>query len=496
MRILMVYPEFPDTFWSFRHALRFIRKKASFPPLGLLTVAAILPAEWEKRLVDMNVHGLSDGDLAWADYVFVSAMVAQRESVRALIARCHKAGVRVVAGGPLFLGEWRDFPEVSHMILGEGELTLPQFISDLEAGQPKRVYEGEGYADIQQSPVPLWELADLRYYSSMCIQYSRGCPFDCEFCNITAMLGRQPRCKTAPQIIAELDGLYALGWRGGVFFVDDNFIGNKRDLKENILPALIEWRRGKMGFGFQTEASVNLIDDPVLLDMMVKAGFDRVFVGIETPEEEGLAECNKVQNRGRDLVAAVHGLQAAGLDVQGGFIVGFDSDTPSSFQRQIDFIQRSGIVTAMVGLLQAPYGTRLYERLRKEGRLSGGMSGNNTDDSMNFEPRMRPDLLHAGYRRILETIYSPKRYYERVRTFLVTYNKASIIRNPLHWEHIAALFRSMLRLGVHDRGRWEYWKLLFWTLTRRPRLLPEAVTLAIYGFHFRQVCRTYIGNTV
>jgi len=495
VRILLVYPEFPDTFWSFKHALKFIRKRASFPPLGLLTVAALLPTEWEKRLVDMNVQALSLSDIQWADYVFVSAMVAQRESTHAVIERCHAAGVPVVAGGPLFLGEWQDFDQVSHFVLGEAELTLPAFLADLSTGEAMRVYESADFPDIRQTPAPLWELVDLRHYSSMCIQYSRGCPFDCEFCNITAMLGRRPRCKTAEQVIAELDGLYAVGWRGGVFFVDDNLIGNKRDLKEHILPALIAWRQGKEGFGFQTEVSINLVDDPELMDLMVRAGFDRVFVGIETPDEQGLAECNKVQNRGRDLVAAVHTMQAAGLEVQGGFIVGFDSDTPSIFQRQIDFIQRSGIVTAMVGLLQAPYGTRLYERMRKEGRLIGSFSGNNTDDSMNFLPKMDPELLHEGYREILETIYAPARYYERVRTFLSTYQKSAIVRNRLQWEYLAAFFRSLIRLGVLHRGRWQYWKFLAWALAHKPRLFPEAVTLAIYGFHFRQVCRTYLGHT-
>ncbi|NLX42450.1 MAG: B12-binding domain-containing radical SAM protein, partial [Chloroflexi bacterium] len=390
MRILMIYPEFPDTFWSFKHALRFIRKRASFPPLGLLTVAGLLPRDWDLRLIDMNVQPLTRRDLEWADYAFVSAMVVQRSSTHAVIDRCVEMGLPVVAGGPLFLGEWQDFPTVSHFMLGEGELTVPQFAEDLLQGTARRVYESPEFPDIRLSPAPRWDLVNLKYYSSMSIQYSRGCPFDCEFCNITAMLGRRPRCKTAEQVINELDGLYAAGWRGGVFFVDDNLIGNKRDLKENILPALIKWRQGKQGFGFQTEVSINLVDDPELMEMMVQAGFDRVFVGIETPDEEGLAECNKVQNTGRDLVAAVHAMQAAGLEVQGGFIVGFDTDTPSIFQQQIDFIQRSGIVTAMVGLLQAPYGTRLYERLKQEGRLVGAFSGNNTDTDMNFVPRMDP----------------------------------------------------------------------------------------------------------
>ncbi len=494
MRILMVYPEFPDTFWSFRHALKFVHKKASFPPLGLLTVAALLPAAWEKRLVDMNVENLEDADLAWADYVFVSAMVVQRAATRTVVDRCHRAGVPVVAGGPLFTGEWQEFDQVSHFVLGEAEVTLPDFLDDLDRGTPRRVYQSERYADITTLPIPLWELADLRRYSSMCVQYSRGCPFDCEFCNITAMLGRRPRCKTARQITDELDSLYAAGWRGGVFFVDDNLIGNRQDLKQHILPALIKWRKGRVGFAFQTEVSVNLVDDPELMDLLVRAGFDRVFVGIETPDEEGLAECNKTQNQGRDLEEAVRTLQAAGIEVQGGFIVGFDSDKPSIFRRQIEFIQRSGIVTAMVGLLQAPYGTRLYERLRREGRLTGGMSGDNTDDSMNFAPRMDPEELHRGYREILSTIYSPDHYYERVRTFLARYRKAAVVRNRLEWQHIAAFARSVLRLGIVHSGRGEYWRLLIWTLAHRPKLLPEAVTLAIYGYHFREVCRVYLAT--
>ena len=487
MRILLVYPEFPDTFWSFRHALRFIRKKASFPPLGLLTIAAMLPESWEKRLVDINTTPLRRRDLEWADYVFLSAMVVQRDGVRQVLKRCREAGVRVVAGGPLFIGEHQDFPEVDHFVLGEAEATLPLFLKDLARGEAKRVYASDEFPDMELSPTPLWELADLSQYSGMCIQYSRGCPFDCDFCNITAMFGHKPRVKTADQVIAELDALHELGWRAGVFFVDDNFIGNKRSLKTEVLPALIKWRQGKRGLAFQTEVSINLADDPKLLEMMVEAGFDRVFVGIETPDDESLAECNKFQNRGRDLLASVKTLQRAGLEVSGGFIVGFDSDGPTIFQQQIDFIQKSGIVTAMVGLLQAPYGTRLYERLKKEGRLFGELSGDNTDDTMNFRPKMDPKLLHEGYRRILLSIYSPRAYYERVRTFLKEYKKSHAIRPVLEPEYLGALFRSMVALGLRGKGRFEYWRLFFWTLFRRPRLFPEAITLAIYGFHFRRI---------
>ena len=492
MRILLVYPEFPDTFWSFKHALRFIRKKASFPPLGLLTVAALLPQEWEKRLVDMNITQLARGDLEWADLVFVSAMTVQRDATHQVVERCHQVGVKIVAGGPLFIGEYESFPEIDHFVLGEAEVTLPPFLKDLADGRLERVYSSEDYADMAGSPTPMWELVDQSQYSAMCIQYSRGCPYDCDFCSITAMLGRRPRVKRAEQIIAELDALYQLGWRGGVFFVDDNFIGNKRKLKAEMLPALIDWRQDKRGMGFHTEASINLVDDPELMRSMVQAGFNKVFVGIETPDEAGLIECKKTQNQGRDLLACVKTMQRAGLEVQGGFIVGFDSDTPSVFQRQIEFIQRSGIVTAMVGLLQAPHGTRLYDRLRGEGRLIGEESGNNTDDTMNFRPRMDPKTLHEGYRRIVSTIYSPRAYYDRVRTFLREYEKPRIAPPVVEWQYIAAFLRSIVRLGVRGKERLEYWKLLSWTLLRRPRLFPTAVTFAIYGFHFRRICDLYL----
>ena len=492
MRVLMVYPEFPDTFWSFKYALPFIRKKASFPPLGLLTVAALLPESWEKRLVDMNVASLRPQDIDWADYVFISAMVAQRESTNAVVDLCKKRSAVMVAGGPLFLGEHESFPQIDHFVLGEGEVTLPLFLRDLEKGEAKRIYESDEHADMKQSPVPMWELADMKHYSSVCIQYSRGCPFDCEFCNITAMFGRRPRTKTATQIIAELDQFYDMGWRGGVFFVDDNFIGKRKELKSEILPAIIEWRQGKRGMSFQTEVSIDLSDDPELMDLMVKAGFDTVFVGIETPAEAGLAECNKRQNRGRDLVECVKVMQRAGLQVQGGFIVGFDSDTPSIFQQQIDFIQKSGIVTAMVGLLQAPYGTRLYERLKKEGRLVTESSGNNTDGTTNIKPKMDSDLLHEGYRSILQTIYSPRAYYERIRTFLSEYKRPIIKRPPLSWNYVGAFLRSMVVLGVRGKERLEYWRLFVWTLLHRPKLFPDAITLAIYGHHFRRVCELHV----
>lgn len=494
MKALLLYPEFPDTFWSFKHALRFIRKRASLPPLGLLTVAAMLPIGWDKRLVDLNVRRLSERDLAWADMVFISATAAQRRTSRDLIAHCRAAGKTIVAGGPLFTAEPDQFPEVDHLVLNEAEVTLAPFLRDLEGGRAQRVYASAELPDIRQTPAPLWELADLRQYASMSIQFSRGCPYSCEFCSVTALFGHRPRAKTPAQVIAELDGLYRLGWRGSIFFVDDNLIGKRRVLREELLPALIAWQGGKRGIAFYTEASIDLADDEELMRRMVAAGFDTVFIGIETPDEAGLAECSKHHNRGRDMIADVKRLQRAGLQVQGGFIVGFDSDTPTIFRRQWQFIQNSGIVTAMVGLLNAPRGTRLHDRLSREGRLLGQMTGDNVDGTLNFIPRMGRNTLRDGYRDLLRRIYAPGPYYQRIRAFLREYHPPPRIALSPNWEGLGAFGRSIVRLGIFGRERFHYWGLLLWTFFRRPALFPLAVTLAIYGHHFRKVAELP-GNT-
>lgn len=487
MKTLLIYPEYPDTFWSFKHALKFIHKRAALPPLGLLTIGAMLPQEWPKKLVDVNVVKLTEKDLAWADCAFISAMVVQRESAREIIARCKKAGLKIIAGGPLFTSEYDEFEDVDHFVLNEAELTLPPFLADLEKGCAQHIYETSEFCDILRTPAPMWELMDLKHYASMSIQFSRGCPFNCEFCNVTTLFGHRVRMKKAGQIIAELDGLYNLGWRGSVFFVDDNFIGNKGYLKKHLLPALIQWQKGKKQIPFNTEASVNLADDPALMEMMVEAGFDAVFIGIETPNEESLAECNKQQNSNRNLLESVKLIQRAGLQVTGGFIVGFDSDTPSIFQRQIEFIQKSGIVTAMVGLLNAPPGTKLYDRMKKEGRLSDFNSGDNADGTTNILPRMGLDVLREGYINLIQHIYSPEHYYKRAMTFLREYKRPKI-RTPLDFQRLLAVLRSSIRLGIFGKERFQYWKIMFWTLFRRPRLFALTVTLAIYGHHFRKIC--------
>jgi radical SAM superfamily enzyme YgiQ (UPF0313 family) len=348
----MVYPMYPDTFWSFKHALKFVSKKASFPPLGLLTVASMLPKDWNKKLIDMNANQLTDDEILWADLVFISAMSIQSASANEVIERCINLNAKIVAGGPLFTSSSELYENVDYLILNEAEITLPHFLEDLNEGNPKHKYTSDDWADITTTPLPQWDLVSMNNYTSMNLQYSRGCPFDCEFCDITVLYGRKPRTKTKDQVIAELDALYFTGWRGPVFFVDDNFIGNKVKLKKEILPAITEWMtKRKNPFYLNTEASINLADDEDLMWQMAKAGFEAVFIGIESTNKQSLVECHKPQNANRDLIASVKKIQQFGLEVQGGFIVGFDNDHPQIFEEITDFIQQSGIVTAMVGCL-------------------------------------------------------------------------------------------------------------------------------------------------
>ena len=489
MRVLMVYPEFPNTFWSYKYALQFISKKAAFPPLGLLTVAAMLPVQWEKKLVDINVRPLRDDDIAWADMVLISAMSVQNASAKAVIARCKKAGVKTVAGGPLFTAWPEKFDDVDYLVLNEAEITLPLFLADLEKGAADHIYTSEERPDLSLTPRPLFDLIDLKDYSSMNIQYSRGCPFNCEFCDIIVLFGHKPRLKSKEQIIDELQMLYDIGWRGSVFFVDDNFIGNKQKLKQEILPAIIGWsEKWDHPFAFHTEASINLADDEELMELMVKAGFEMVFIGIETPNEKSLTECNKYQNKDRDLLESIDILQNHGLEVEGGFILGFDSDPDSIFDTLIRFIQQSGIIVAMVGLLNAPRGTKLFEKLEKQQRITSEFSGNNTDYSINFKPKMEFNKLMDGYKKVVETIYSPENYYDRIRQHFKKMGRLRYNHNSkMMLNGIAAFFKSIIYLGILGEERACYWKLFFHTLFHHPSQLPRAITFAICGYHFRKI---------
>jgi len=488
MNILLISPKTPETFWSFRYVLHFISKKASYPPLGLLTVAGMLPREWNLRIVDLNVkNDISEIDLKWANYVMISAMIVQKESVSEIIQKCLKFNKTIIAGGPLFTTSYEKYPEIKHFVLGEAENIIEELIQDLKSGNLKRIYCSDKKPDLTKTPIPRWDLIKMRDYAAMSVQFSRGCPFDCEFCDITAIFGRVPRTKSPAQLILELETLRKLGWKDTVFIVDDNFIGNKKQTRE-LLKELIVWRRKtKTKMTFLTEASVNLADDPELCKLMVEAGFVKVFVGIETPSDEALKECRKMQNQGRNLVEVVKKLHQFGLEVMGGFIVGFDNDPPDIFQRQFEFIQKSGVVTAMVGLLTALPKTKLYQRLFKEGRITEDSTGDNTQSAINFIPKLNKEFLKNNYRQLMKNLYSPSVYYKRIRVFLNEYKPTGAgIR--VSYDDFIAFIKSIWFLGVRDKeGRKEYWKLFWSTLLTQPAKFRNAIELAIIGLHFRKV---------
>ncbi|UCE49835.1 MAG: B12-binding domain-containing radical SAM protein [Phycisphaerales bacterium] len=487
MKVLLVNPDVPETFWGLKNALKFISKKSILPPLGLLTVAGMLPKDWEIKLLDMTTTRLRDRDIRWADYVFVTAMLIQQKSVDQVIERCKKLGTRVAAGGPLFTSIPEQYVHVDHLVLKEAELTLPHFIRDIEADCARKVYNTHERADLCETPIPRWSLIDPKKYALMCIQYSRGCPFDCDFCDVTTLFGHRIRTKSTDQVLLELESIYSLGWRGEVFFVDDNFIGNKGRLKKELLPAMIDWMKERQHpFSFNTQASINLADDEELMKLMVQAGFDCVFIGIETPSEESLAECNKVQNKGRNLVDCVKKIQESGMQVQGGFILGFDSDDSGVFDNLIQFIQKSGIVMAMVGLLNAPRGTRLYQRLFSEQRLTTPASGDNTDCSINFVPKMGLENLVRGYQKVIHTLYSQKHYCERIKTFLKSYESSSSKKVRFRARETRVFLRSLWHIGILSKDRRYYWRLILWAMRRR-NCLRMSVIFSIHGYHFRKI---------
>jgi radical SAM superfamily enzyme YgiQ (UPF0313 family) len=490
MKVLLINPEFPDTYWSFRHALPFEGKRCAFPPLGLLTVSALLPPTWQRRLVDLNVQSLKTSDIDWADVVFATAMLVQKDSLKKVVNRCKKRGKRVVVGGPYITTTIEELPDADHIFIGEAETTLPQFVKDLANGTAKQRYEAAEKPPLSATPLAHFHLANLKRYSAMCVQYSRGCPFSCEFCDIIEIYGRVPRTKSNQQMLAEFQALLDLNWRGSVFIVDDNFIGNKKNVRQ-LLPELAEWqKRHGYPFSLLTESSVNLADDEQLLEGMREAGFRRVFLGIETPVKESLKEAQKSQNRG-NLLESVSKIQSYGMEVMAGFIVGFDNDPEDIFERQIDFIRSSAIPLAMVGLLNALPDTQLWRRLEREGRLLGEASGNNTNCSLNFKTRMDPAVLIHGYQSIMRTIYSPREYYQRALESMK--RTAQQFVEPQHYNlvsAVAALSRVMLKLGVFDRERMEFWRFFTEALREKARI-AESLRLAAMGYHFRKLNEAY-----
>jgi radical SAM superfamily enzyme YgiQ (UPF0313 family) len=493
MNALLIYPKFPDTYWSFRHALSFLGKRAAQPPLGLMTVGALLPQDWNKRLVDENVERLRDRDLKWADVALISAMHIQKDALFEILARCRALGLRTVVGGPIASSLPATEINADHVVIGEAESLIANLARDLEQGAPEAVYQAVERPALETSPLPDLSLIKMHRYSTMAVQYSRGCPFNCEFCDIIEIYGRRPRTKTVQQVIAELDQLRAAGWRESVFIVDDNFIGNKARAKE-LCAALAEWRnQSKTCFDFNTEASLNLADDPELLQLMKDAGFVSVFLGIETPDATGLIAANKLQNTRRSLLESVAIIQSYGMQVMGGFILGFDTDKEDIFDRMTDFIQKSGIPVAMVGLLQAMPGTQLFRRLLREGRILHTDAGDNTSVSLNFLPRMDAAKLVEGYRSVLKQIYSSEAYYKRVKLYLKRAEAApGEKRVKQRWmtrANARALVTSIVRQGVFGRQRWSYWKFLATAATRYRHSFGAAMTLAVMGYHFQVMTR-------
>lgn len=482
MNVLLIYPEFPDTFWGFRHALPFIGKRSAYPPLGLLTVSALLPPHWKRKLVDLNVEPLRDEHLGWADVAFLSAMLVQGPSLSALLSRCRRAGLRTVVGGPIASTGHPALKDADHVVRGEAEVVAAGLAADLAAGTARARYDAAGWTDMTAVPPPELHLARMRRYSAMPLQYSRGCPFSCEFCDVIELFGRRPRTKTTEQVLEELERLYRTGWRGSVFIVDDNFVGNRVAIKE-LLPRLAGWMRARGNpFSLFTQASINLADDDELLALMREARFNKVFVGIETPIAECHRAAGKMQNAKADLLASVRRIQEHGMEVMGGFIVGFDQDSPDVFEKQIDFIREAAIPVSMVGLLTALPNTQLWRRLSGEGRILRESMGNNTEALLNFIPRMNAEALLAGYRRVLASIYNPSEYFERAQAMLSRLGAGPKTRRV--FSDYVALCRSFVRQGIIARYRVAYWRFLGKTLLRTPRHLGLAVTLAIMGHHF------------
>lgn len=490
MHILLVYPEMPDTFYAMKHFMKVVNKKAAYPPLGLLTVASMLPGHWEKKLIDLNVAPASDKDFLWADYVFLSAMNVQEESAGAIIQKCKRLGVKVVAGGTLFTHEHHRFPDVDHFVLNEAEITLPLFLEDLENSTPKPIYQTAAFADVTVSPLPSLGLIDRSQYLYDIVQYSRGCPYMCDFCDVTALLGRRPRTKTPEQIIAELEEIRKYDHTQLVLFADDNLIGNKRILKAELLPALIEWRRKTQpAFYFATQLTVNLADDEELMQMLIDAGFRHIFIGIETPSEESLKVSHKTQNLKKNLLTTIHNIHSKGFIISGGFIVGFDTDDASIFKRQIQFIQESGIPLPIVNILKAPPGTDLHKRMQKEGRLSKPFAF--TEGDTNIIPIMEPAELYKGFIEVIDHIYTPAGSYERLRNFFDTYHfpKSSIrIKEKLTLKHIKMAALIAYRLGIISSDRRFFWKLVIWSIRKNRKMLDKAF---FYGIMIHQMHETY-----
>jgi len=484
VRVLLVNPAFPTTYWGFQYSLRIIGKRASLPPLGLVTLAGVLPTAWELRLVDLNLSPLRDADIAWADAVLVGGMLLQLDSMREVMARARALGRLVVVGGPAPSEAPALFDGADVVFCGEVEGRVEELVGAIEAGAPGPLVLApppDTFPDLATVQTARFDLLKLKGYASMSLQYSRGCPFRCEFCDIIELFGRVSRVKSPEQVLAELDLLYELGWRGSLFFVDDNFIGNRPAVRR-LLPAVAAWQEAHgRPFDLYTEASLDLARHPEMVREMVVAGFSAVFVGIETPSREALQACGKLQNLRVEISDAVDLLTRSGLEVMGGFIVGFDSDGPEIFAAQRELLRTAPIPLAMIGVLSAVPGTALWRRLEDEGRLRGCPSGDQFERP-NFRPVMDEEVLLRGYADLLRDLYAPREHYRRCAAFLERVGRTPPVRGRM-LEDLAAFFNGILHVGILGRRRRQFWVLLWHSLTRAPRAFRRAVTCAIKGEH-------------
>ncbi|WP_017662306.1 B12-binding domain-containing radical SAM protein [Baaleninema simplex] len=489
MRVLLLYPRFPKSFWSFDKAMELVGRKAVLPPLGLITVAAILPDTWELKLVDLNVRPVEESEWDWAELVILSGMIVQKDDMMAQIQHAQRRGKPVAVGGPYptSLPEELEEAGADFLVLDEGEITLPMFVEAIERGDTRGVFRATEKPAVTETPIPRYDLLELDAYDNMSVQFSRGCPFQCEFCDIIVLYGRKPRTKNPEQLLAELDTLYELGWRGSVFLVDDNFIGNKRNVKL-LLRAIKPWmKEHQYPFHLSTEASVDLAQDAELMDLMADCNFNSVFLGIETPDADSLALTKKFQNTRDPLTEAVGAINAAGMRVMAGFIIGFDGEKPGAGDRIVEFVEQTAIPQAMVSMLQVLPNTALMERLKKEGRLLEQVSGVNQTTLMNFIPTRPIEDIANEYVDAFYQLYDPVRYQNRVYRHYISMSEprhAVSKRGNVAWKDIRALLTIAWRQGVLRPTRWTFWRYLADVYFKKPRLVISYLATCALSEHF------------
>ncbi len=489
MRALLVYPQFPKTFWSYEKILELVNRKVLLPPLGLITVAAILPQTWEFKLVDRNIRAVTDDEWQWADIVIMSGMIVQKADMLDQIAIAKRYGKRVAVGGPYPTSMPQDMEAagVDYLILDEGEITLPMFVDAIARGETSgRFTSGGEKPDVTSTPIPRYDLLEMSAYDSMSVQFSRGCPFQCEFCDIIVLYGRKPRTKTPEQLLAELNYLYELGWRGGVFMVDDNFIGNKRNVKQ-LLVQLKDWQAERQyPFRFDTEASLDLAEDDEMIDLMLECNFAAVFMGIETPDTDSLQLTKKFQNMRSPLLESIDKVTHAGLRVIAGFIIGFDGEKPGAGQRIVEFAEITGIPTTTFAMLQALPNTALWYRLEREGRLRTQDGNINQTTLMNFVPTRPVEDIAREYVSAFRQLYEPTQYLNRVYRYFLKLG-APKVRPAFSWPEwvvVRALALVCWRQGVVRSTRWLFWHHLFHILIKNPGVAEQYITVCAHNEHF------------